>query len=152
MSIIQILDNINVILGRRNNILALLNPTTQTTSSSSIKLTEDDCRLIGKSNKIIYLNWINGLIKPYGLEIKNFHSSFKDGYVLCALAEKLTGEKIYENCKTYTPEERNNKGLEILNKYGVSDVLQPGDEWTQTPEELSTQTYLFGVYNKFCKK
>ena len=164
MSILELLQNINIIIARKKNILAILEQSTITVTqtiqkSKDIKLTEDECKLIGKTEKNRYINWINKLITSYKhpdtqtkLEIKNFVNSFKDGYVLCALAEKLTGKMIYDSCKDFDPRVRNNKGLEILNSHGVKAVIKPDDEWIDEPEDLSTQTYIFGVYNKFCLK
>jgi len=101
------------------------------------------------ADAIIY--WAQTRCEDYGIEVKNFTTSWKDGLAFCALVHSYFPKSIdYQACKNKTPNERCSLAFEAAGQQGVPPLLDPEDVTeVQTPDKRSMMTYLSCLYKGF---
>ncbi|XP_033124822.1 alpha-actinin-like isoform X3 [Anneissia japonica] len=106
-----------------------------------------------KSAKDGLLLWCQRRTQPYkNVNIRNFHSSWKDGLGFCALIHRHRPELIdYHSLKKDDPYHNLNTAFEVAEKYlDIPKMLDP-DEIVNSakPDERSIMTYVSSYYHAF---
>lgn len=163
----SILDNINVLMKRNNDINQLLEriniqivaniqtqkPLSRQKSQSTIinppklpisqRSDPESCDRVQGRN----LDWVNDFVlKDYKINgnkicVKNFTRSWDDGYAVCAIADKLmkSNGDIFKECQSLQPLDRINKSIRILENANF-DPLINADDFAQ--ENLSMNAFV----------
>lgn len=100
------------------------------------------------------LNWCKGQTNGYaGVNIENFHLSWRDGLAFCALVHSLSPNCgiVFETLSADNMLENNALAFEAAFKHlGISKLLEPSDMVEGTkPEQFSVMTYLGQYFKKF---
>ncbi len=100
--------------------------------------------------QLALLNWCQANVEGYdSVRINNFSSSWRDGKALTAILNRHRPEKI---SFAETRNRTNAQNLEVAfefaaSEFDVSDILDPEDIDTDTPDEKSIMTYISMLYN-----
>ena len=167
LNIESILDNINVLMKRNNDINQLLEriniqiaaniqnqkPLSKQKSQPTIinppkrpisqRSDPESCDRVQGRN----LDWVNDFIlKDYTINgnkicVKNFTTSWNDGYAVCAIADKLmkSNGDIFKECQSLQSLDRINKSIGILEN-AKFDPLITTEDFAQ--EKLSMNTFV----------
>jgi len=94
------------------------------------------------------LVWCQKSCEDYGVEIKNFTTSWKDGLGFCALVSKYHPNLLdWKSVQSLTPDQRLDAAFQAAATIGVPALLDPEDITSiPVPEKLSMITYLSVLY------
>ena len=91
------------------------------------------------------LVWSQKIGQDYGVEIKNFTTSWKDGLAFCAIVDHYhPGEINFSTLKPENAIENLELAFSIAETDGIARLLEPEDFQIRVPDRLSTLTYLSG--------
>jgi hypothetical protein len=121
-------------------------PAASTSTTSSFSATPQ--KLTGV-DAILY--WAKNSCEPYGVDVSNFTTCWKDGLAFCALVHAHFPKLInFNECKTKTPNQRMALAFDIAGSQGVPPLLDPEDiSEIPTPDRRSMITYLSCLYKCF---
>lgn len=145
----SILDNINVLVKRNSDIHHLLEIINKKTNQSQM-----ESKNIQINCDSTEFTWICNNTKEYGITCTNKLDDWKDGLILCAIADKITGKNkmLFDECKNLTPEQRADKAYQILFEEKKVPILLDNIEFFDDKSKQSLRTYLFELYKKICSK
>jgi len=90
------------------------------------------------------LKWVQGQVNPYGIDVNNFDTDWKDGRVICALVDSLRPNTI--NVRSLNPSDAYQNAEKGINaattELLIPRVVEPEDfANVEKPDELSVMTY-----------
>lgn len=91
------------------------------------------------------LYWSKTVAEAYGVLVKNYTTSWKDGLAFCALVDHYHPGRIeFETLSADNPIDNIELAFSIAEEDGVPRLLEPEDFQINIPDRLSTMTYLSG--------
>ncbi len=100
--------------------------------------------------QLALLNWCQANVDGYdSVRVNNFSSCWRDGKALTAILNRHRPDKIsYADTRNRTNAENLDAAFSFAaSEFDVSDILDPEDIDTDTPDEKSIMTYISMLYN-----